>query len=105
MRKSAAGGGRLVEKMTDRVAWWRSGVYYLTVDIHKLLGIGPCSSTGFGPGLGVGVKEDDIGGNIGVLECFGDVFRLGQKIGGHVLDSRAALFGQKGHHLWGRWAT
>ena len=78
---------------------------YRTVNLYELLGIGPRSRAWFGFWLGVRIEEDDIGGDFGVSEGFGDVLRLGEEVGGDMLDTRAVLFGQKGHHLGRRRAA
>ena len=80
-------------------------VTYRTVNLYKLLGIGPRSRAWFGFWLGVRIEEDDIGGDLSVREGFGDVLGLGEEVRGDMLDTRAVLFGQKGHHLGGRRAA
>jgi hypothetical protein len=72
---------------------------YRTINVYELLGIGPRSRAWFGFWLGVRIKEDDISGDFGVSEGFGDVLGLGEEVRGDMLDTRAVLFGQKGHHL------
>jgi hypothetical protein len=93
------GGEEIGQESGER---WRGEVCDCTVNVYELLGIGPCSGAGFGLGLSVRIEEDDVCGDFGVLERFGDVFGLGEEVRGHVLDAGALLFGQKSHHL-GRW--
>jgi hypothetical protein len=72
---------------------------YRTINVYELLGIGPRSRAWFGFWLGVRIEEDDISGDFGVSEGFGDVLGLGEEVRGDMLDTRAVLFGQRGHHL------
>ena len=77
-------------------------VWHRTVDVDEFLGVGPCSGARLGLGLSIRIEKDDVGGDSGVLERFGDFLGLGKEVQGHMMDARAVLVGQKGHHL-GRW--
>jgi hypothetical protein len=74
-------------------------VTYRTINVYELLGIGPRPRAWFGFWLGVRIEEDNIGGDFGVGEGFGNVLGLGKEVGGDVVDTRAVLFWQKDHHL------
>jgi hypothetical protein len=53
----------------------------------------------FGVWLGVRIEED-IGCDFSVVEGFDDVLGLGKEVRGDVLNIRAVLFQQKGHHAF-----
>lgn len=55
--------------------------------------------------MSIRIEEDEVGGDFRVLEGLRDVFGLRQEVRGDMLDARAVLFGQKGHHLGRRWAA
>jgi hypothetical protein len=72
---------------------------YRTINVYELLGIGPRSRAWFGFWLGVRIEED-IGGDFGVGEGFGDVLGLGEEVRSDMLDTRTVLFRQKDHHTF-----